>query len=395
MPGRRLLAAALAAALSTHAAPITQYRVGDDSKFLWTGRYLHRGDGSVVTDVEGASLSFVVANASFVGLALNDTTNGGAKLGVWMDTNVSVPGLLADPNPAGRAMPFLRVATLLTSSHVPLYVLGSGGQISGLVVRYTVQLLSEWQMIGGSGPDSVLAFVAIATDGVLLPAPARKTRRLVVLGDSLSSGVGCGFDRPANGAPCGDGVPVDDSSTAWGSVLCDLLDAECEVLAASGITIFEDKGYNLPLVFPYALGSMFSSWPAASRVAWGFAQHPADAILLELGENDEHASPPPTPAALAAAFEGFVETILSSYGRADLPIFLTIANHEAGQSSAMKIAVSNLVGRGVKATFLNATSPNEVNGSSIDVGCAGHPSGAQARLAAERAAPIVSAVLGW
>ena len=173
MPGRRLLAAALAAALSTHAAPITQYRVGDDSKFLWTGRYLHRGDGSVVADVEGASLSFVVANASFVGLALNDTTNGGAKLGVWMDTNVSVPGLLADPNPAGRAMPFLRVATLLTSSHVPLYVLGSGGQISGLVVRYTVQLLSEWQMFGGSGPDSVLAFLAIATVGVLLPAPAR------------------------------------------------------------------------------------------------------------------------------------------------------------------------------------------------------------------------------
>lgn len=392
MVHRRLLAASFAAALCTHAAPITQYKVGDESAFLWTGRYLPRGDGSVIADVEGASLSFVIANASFVGLSLDDTTTGGAKLGVWMDTNVSG---VRDPNPAGRAMPFLRVSTLLTSSHVPLYVLGSGGQISGLVVRYTVQLLSEWQMIGGSGPDSVLAFLAVATDGVLLPAPARKTRRLVVLGDSLSSGVGCGFDRPANGAPCGDGVPVDDSSTAWGSVLCDLLDAECEVLAASGITIFEDKGYNLPLVFPYALGSMFSSWPAASRVPWRFAQHPADAILLELGENDEHANPPPTPAALAAAFEAFVETILSSYGRADLPVFLTIANHEAGQSAGMKIAVSNLVGKGVKAFFLNATSPNEANGTNIDTGCAGHPSAAQARLAAERAAPVVSAVLGW
>lgn len=395
-----VLSAVAAAAASAGAAPVS-YLPSDARYFTWLGRSLTTADGYVVTDLPAAAFSFRVTNASFIGLTIADSTTGGARLGVTFDTRGfnathEVAGRAGDPNPSGRAMPGLQVATLLTSPLQSLYTLGSGGQIAGLSLTVTVQLLSEWEMMGSPTPYDVLAFTGVLTDGTLLPAPARPARRLSILGDSLSSGVGCGFDRPG-GAACGDGVPVDDASRASGTQLCALLAAECEVVAASGITLYKDAGYNLQLVWPYTLGSMtYNGW-AGAKVPWDFAAHPVDAVIVELGENDEHASPPPTPAALSAAYVAFVERIVTAYGGDKaLPVFLTIAPHEAGQSAGMLLAVPALRAAGYsRVAFLNATAPNVVNGTSIDTGCAGHPSAAQALYSAQRAAPVVASVLGW
>jgi len=75
-----------------------------------------------------------------------DTTFGGARLGSFINTNVTSAGLgPADPNPSANAMPNLRVATFLTSKLQTLYTMGSGGQIHCLTATYTLQLLSEWE----------------------------------------------------------------------------------------------------------------------------------------------------------------------------------------------------------------------------------------------------------
>ena len=128
--------------------------------------------------------------------------------------------------------------------------MGSGGQIAGLTATFTLQLLSEWEMIGDHSGTNVLNFKGFMTDGVILPSPARPPRRIVVLGDSLSSGVGAGFDVPASGASCGSGVAEDDVGFTYGMRLCANFSAECEIVAGSGITI-SGAGYNLPLVFPW------------------------------------------------------------------------------------------------------------------------------------------------
>jgi hypothetical protein len=189
----------------------------------------------------------------------------------------------------------------------------------------------------------------------------------------------------------------------WGYSLCANFSAECEIVAASGITIFADKGYNLPDVFPWSLGAMgtFSGWANSSqRQAWNFSARPADAVLMELGENDCHAincTDPADLALLTQAYESFVAVICEAYGGSkDLPIFLSIANHEAGQSAAMLAAIPSLLQKGyTRVAFLNATAPDAVNGTNIDNGCAGHPSAAQQEWAYLQARPVIAQALGW
>ena len=392
-----LLAIAALSLASASSAELSNYSLLD-SRILLQGRYLATPGHTILADIELFSLSFAVSNASAILLQLRDGTAGGARLAVTLDTRVNTTATAwQDPNPSGSAMPGLRVATLLTSPHVPLYNLGSGGQVRGLTLLVTVTLLSEWEMIGGE-PGSALEFLGISTDGQLLgppAAPLRPTRRLAVLGDSLSSGVGCGFDT-SPGVPCGAGIAQDDASATWGALLCAHFGAECEVVAGSGITLMADASYNLPLVFPNALGAM-ARWPAGQRVRWDFAAHPVDAALVELGENDCHALNCSSPADLQRIAQGYVALVqqLGGYYGKALPIFLAIANHEAGQSQAMQLAIPQLAAQGFSVAFLNATAPDVLGNVSIDTGCAGHPSAAQQRYSAQRAQAVLAQALHW
>ena len=149
-----------------------------------------------------------------------------------------------------------------------------------------------------------------------------------------------------------------------------------------------------------ALGAMASaSWPSSELVPWDLRGHVPDAVIIELGENDCHAfncSVPSNVAFLAAAYVSFVHNITEAYAVPALPIFLTIAMHEAGQSTAMIAAAKQLSGEGFRVQFLNATVPSVLpDGSNVALGCGGHPSAQAHSLAFERAQPAISKVLGW
>lgn len=285
--------AALAASLARGAAPLRSYPVADAAHFTWSGRSAPNYDaavpGGVTFDLEGTTLLFTVANASFIGLNISDGTPGGARLGVYFDSESSSV-VAGDPNPAGRALPpTARVGTLVTSRVQTLYTLGAGGQIAGLgpagALGVRVELLSEWSHLGDA-PGELFTVAALITDGTLLPAPPAPARRLLVLGDSLSSGPGAGYTIPPSGAPCGDGVLLNDWSGTWNALLCRNFSAACEVVAQSGATI-TGASYNIPMSLPYALGAMgASSWPNATRVPWAAR---VDGVFVELGENDCHA----------------------------------------------------------------------------------------------------------
>jgi hypothetical protein len=398
----------------------TSYPASLDTYFTWLGRTLMSPAG-VTFDLEGTTLEFTVVNATYIGLSLLDNTNGGARLGVYLDSTSGSSSIssssstsssspistksfsTADPNPAGRAIPGLRVATLLTSPFQTLYTLGSGGQISDLnsttnTIFVRVVNLAEYSMIGSRAGGFNLTITAILTDGVLLPSRSQTNRpRFLVLGDSLSSGVGAGFSVASNQF-CGAGVAIDDWAQTWNALLCANFSANCEVIAQSGVTIVADTSYNLPMSIPYTLGSMgYSDWPTDERVAWKPA--PVDAVFIELGENDAHAFNVTSPTGLAklsGAYIQLVNSLAKTYG-SRIPYFFTLSSHEAGQSSAMLLAIDQLKSEYPKAMLLNGTTGSydpTCPSTFIANGCAGHPSFAQNVLAFERMQPIVKAALG-
>ena len=393
-----LLSCLLASALAAGAP--TSYPAADASKFTFVGRSLaNASTGGVAFDLEGTALLFSVANATFIGLTIDSNTDGGARLGVYFDSE----GGLGDPNPAGAAIPpSARVATLVTSRLQTLYTLGAGAQIRGLgpqgLLRVRVELLTEWSHLADR-PGELLTVLAVVTDGAVARAPPQPARRLLVLGDSLSAGPGAGFTVPPSGAPCGDGVLLNDWGATWNALLCRNFSAACEVIAGSGQTI-TGASYNIPMSYPYALGAMGGpSWPADARAPW---HSTVDAVFCELGENDCHSfncTDAGGRARLAAAYVALAHTLASSQPAGPaLPIFFTLSNHEAGQSAAMADAVAVLQAAGFSRTsLLNGTSPSLDPASKeyIANGCAGHPSAAQNALAFARMQPVVAAALGW
>ena len=253
-------------------------------------------------------------------------------------------------------------------------------------------------MIASRAGGANLTISSILTDGVLLPTRSSNMNRtrFLILGDSLSSGVGAGFSV-ASGQLCGAGVAIDDWAQTWNGLLCANYSANCEVIAQSGVTIIADTSYNLPMSINYTLGAMgYSDWPVDERVVW--TPSPVDAIFIELGENDAHAFNVTSPEGLdklSGAYVKLVKSLSSSYGK-EIPYFFTLSNHEAGQSAAMILAVEQLQAEFPKAMLLNGTTPSldPICNTNIANGCAGHPSFAQNVLSFERIYPVVAAALG-
>ena len=389
----------------------TSYPAYNPTYFTWLGRIVPSSTGGVTFDLEGTTLEFSVKNATFIGLSITDATFGGAKLGVYLDStsgysNDSTSGYSnsytnSDPDPAGKAIPGLRVSTLLTSPFQTLYTLGSGGQILSLnstsnTLTVKVVNMAEYSMIGSRSGGFNITINTIITDGTLVQTSSSNRTRFLILGDSLSSGVGAGFSVP-QGQLCGAGVAIDDWSQTWNALLCQNFSANCEVIAQSGVTIVADTNYNLPMSIPYALGAMgYSNWPENERIQW--KPLPIDACFIELGENDAHAFNVTSPTGLAKLSNAYIQLVKSLsniYGKI-IPYFFTISNHEAGQSLAMLEAISQLNSEGFpKAMLLNGTTPtlDPICHTYINDGCAGHPSFAQNILAFERMQPIVEAAL--
>jgi hypothetical protein len=163
------------ASLSASLSSLTSYPAYNPTYFTWLGRTVPSLTGGVTFDLEGTTLEFSVTNATFIGLSISDSTFGGAKLGVYLDSTSGYYNSYtnSDPDSAGKAIPGLRVSTLLTSPFQTLYTLGSGGQITFLNSSNTLNVkvvnMAEYSMIGSRSGGFNITVNAILTDGTLIP----------------------------------------------------------------------------------------------------------------------------------------------------------------------------------------------------------------------------------
>lgn len=113
-------------------------------------------------------------------------------------------------------------------------------------------------------------------DGELLAPPARKSRHIEILGDSISTGYGVlGVEDPA----CPDAAKLTDETVTAGALLADMFDAEHTTIAWSAKTIRE-------------VSELWErTLPAREKSLWDFSITP-DAVIVNLGTNDFYTGDP-------------------------------------------------------------------------------------------------------
>ncbi|EPS35168.1 hypothetical protein H072_11454 [Dactylellina haptotyla CBS 200.50] len=251
---------------------------------------------------------------------------------------------------------------------------------------HTVQLRKRTDAYYGS-----LYIGDVTTDGSFV-ASAPSSRRIEIVGDSIS--VGYGLDGVN---PCSNTPQVEDTPLTYGALAAGLLGAEYSVVAWSGKGVlrnYQDDGQPLmPELYTRYGGNDADNtytYPAASA---------PQAIVIALGTNDFGylgARNPINVSAYTAAVVSFGQTLQSHYP--GVSIFLlsspmlsdsyptTADAQHTTQSNALKSAAATL---GSKAYFVDWPTQGS------NVGCDYHPNAATHAAEAPVLAAAIKSALGW
>ncbi len=234
-----------------------------------------------------------------------------------------------------------------------------------------------------ASPGGTTTFNGLTSFGaggaLLAPAPA-PSRRIEVVGDSLSVGAGVLGD-----STCAGGIDAyTDNFLAYGSIAARAVSADVVTVAYSGIGVYRNYGettptsasLTMPKRYPYAI---------PDTVAWDFAMYQPQAVVINLGTNDFGAGDPGTP--YETAYVSFVQSIRGKYPNAS---FILIDMYGGTRLTRVNNVVSALKASGeskVEVLSLNSVQNN--------LGCNQHPNTAGQQAMGMSLAARLRALLGW
>lgn len=189
-----------------------------DSRITWMGRTIPLATGGVQLDWEGTAMMFTIANATVVNLQVSDTLGSGTRISVWHQSS--------DTDTDSRNLHVLDFSTMAGNYSYSI----SRGLWSNSIT-YTVKNQIEPTFIG-SNTNNNLTFVSVITDGIVLPAPKLPSRKIEIIGDSITAGMGARF-----AGPCDANQYQNSWDGTYGDLICTNLTANCNVVAWSGIGI--------------------------------------------------------------------------------------------------------------------------------------------------------------
>jgi len=415
MATARLLraAATAAAALLLPASAAAPYfaAAGDASVVRLVGRWAAAANASAVGDWAGVSAQVRVAlNATgappFTTLVavLEDGCGGGNKLAVTL----AAPGMTG-----GRP---LRVATLYTAPAASRYVLFSSParlNVAGAEATFTLTKAVEARFTQCAGvPDAggaaplALRLLGFESDAPFLPAPPAPARRLLVLGDSISSGdlleccptaLGC-----AGALPLANALWADDVTLTYGSLVAAALGADAQTISWGGIgaAAGDVPGWlwpTLPDALPWTLawpGQLAGGPGRAPLLPYNLSAFVPAGVIANLGTNDsaggrfKNATFTALYVERYAAMLALVADAAAAAGAPRPQLFVGVGPMTAAYAAAAADVAQRLNAAGYAATLLNLTL------SAGRCGC-GHPSAQDHAELAAAVLPVVKAALKW
>lgn len=269
-------------------------------------------------------------------------------------------------------------AVVRTRRSTRAYVLASGLPAGTHTVTLTKRTESN------QGVVQLLGLTPVG--GALVPSPAPFTRRIEVVGDSIT----CGYGVLGAGPACHFTAGTEDATVSYAALAAAQLHAQATLVAFSGLGLIRDYGGSRVNQMPVRFGLALADDPTS---VWAFDAPPPDVVVVHLGTNDFVAGDPGP--AFQTAYVAFVRQLRQRYSSAHVVCALNplTTGHARDQARAyIEGAVAELVAAGdARVTFLELDEPLASEG----YGCDYHPSATTHRTMAAKLVAEIQALTGW
>ncbi len=224
-------------------------------------------------------------------------------------------------------------------------------------------------------------------DGTIGAPPANATRKIEVIGDSITCGFG-NMVTPTTGAG-GYQSKEEDGTATYATLAASYFGADCSVIARSGIGFSCDSAGNKNLLMGAVYGyTDHLSGGGTASPAWDFAANPSDVVILALGTND-------TANSDSADYETKARQMLSIV-RANNPdshIIWAYGMMTDSRSNILKQIVADANASGDKKVYYHALT--HMNSIENGPGGGGHPGAAAHVYNSKTLASLIAQVTGW
>jgi len=226
--------------------------------------------------------------------------------------------------------------------------------------------------------------------------PPLPERKIEFLGDSITAGFcnECSYTPPASVA----NDHGESFAASWDLRMGAILGAQVHTVAWSGLGMVRNccgGNTTMPAIFDRTLATVNTANIVGARAAattnkWDFSSWKADALVVNLGTNDNSAAIDPSYN-YTDTYEQLVLRAAASYGPA-LHVFLACGPMSELYCDPVQEVLRRVTAKGVQAHFLDQRG--FLNGS-FGPACCGHPSSQVDAAMATHGAAAIKAALGW
>lgn len=217
--------------------------------------------------------------------------------------------------------------------------------------------------------------------GAALSPTAAPTRRIEMIGDSIT----CGYGVLGPNEYCSFSADTEAETHAWGALAAAALGAAHTSIAYSGKGLYRNYGGDIIEPMPVLWLRTLADNPATP---WHFGSVPA-AVVINLGVNDFSIGDPGQP--FVTAMVAFVAQVRARYPGAEIVLASSPMLAGAQHTSEVAYLQQAVAAAGPHVTILDLPPQNPANG----YGCDYHPSEATQQLMADDLVAHLQTLLGW
>lgn len=223
--------------------------------------------------------------------------------------------------------------------------------------------------------------------GTLLAPPAASSKRIEVIGDSIT----CGYGNEGKDQYQSFTTKNENAYMAYGSITARLLGADCITESWSGKGAYRNYGGAEGDLMPDLYSQIL---PYSKTPTWDYTKWTPDVVVINLCTND-FSTGTPDKTAFTTAYSSFVSRIRGQYPNAHIYCALGPMLYGDGLASAKECITSSVTQKkssgDTKIHFIEFPVQDQANGMGEDW----HPSIKTHQLMADQLAAQIKTDLGW